>query len=108
MKTQSPTRHILDEYHQKLIAIFGNDLDSIVLYGSQARGDAVDGSDIDVLCIMNKPVDYGDLIKRTSEVTAQISLKYDVVISRVFVCREDYESRRTPFLMNVQKEQVAI
>jgi predicted nucleotidyltransferase len=78
------------------------------LYGSQARKEAVEGSDIDVLCVMNKPFRYGDLIKRTSEATAEVSLKYDVVISRVFVTREAYESHQSPFLMNVRKEQLVI
>jgi len=108
MKVSKSTRSILDEYHQALVDILGDELDSVVLYGSQARGHPDEGSDVDVLCIMKKQVDYGELIGRTSEVTARISLKYDVVISRAFVCREHYESRRTPFLMNVHKEQIAI
>ena len=57
---------------------------------------------------MNNPFRYGDLIARTSLATAEISLKYDIVISRVFVTREAYESRNSPFLMNVHKEQMAL
>jgi len=76
VKVSKFTRSILNEYRQALVAIFGEELDSVVLYGSQARGDPDEGSDIDVLCIMKKQVDYGELIERTSEITAQISLKY--------------------------------
>lgn len=108
MIVSKSTRSILDEYRQALVAILGGELDSVILYGSQARGHPDEGSDVDVLCIMTSQVDYGELIRRTSEITAQLSLKYDVVISRAFICREDYESRRTPFLMNVHKEQIAI
>jgi hypothetical protein len=57
--------------------------------------------------VMNNPFRYGDLINRTSWATAEISLKYDIVISRVFVTREAYESCSSPFLMNVHKEQLA-
>jgi predicted nucleotidyltransferase len=83
-------------------------LDSIVLYGSQARGEAGAGSDIDVLCIMKKSFDYGDLISRTSLATAEISLAHDVVVSRVFIARDAYTSADSPFIMNVRKEQVAV
>jgi predicted nucleotidyltransferase len=83
-------------------------LDSMLVYGSRARGDAVDGSDVDVLIIMKEPFDYGDMLERTSDATAEISLEYDIVISRVFVSREDYESKQTPFLMNVRREGVAL
>ena len=101
-------KQILNEYHQRLLEILEGDLDSVLLYGSQARGEACAGSDIDVLCIMKTPFEYGDLISRTSLATAEISLKYDVVISRVFVTRDAYASQDTPFLMNVHKEHVTV
>jgi uncharacterized protein len=101
-------KKILDEYRQRLTEILGADLDSVLLFGSQARGDAGTGSDIDVLCIMKTPFEYGDLISRTSLATAELSLAHDVVISRVFVTREAYSSQDSPFLMNVRKEQVAV
>lgn len=108
MGSPSNLKQILNEYRQRLSEILGGDLDSVLLYGSQARGEASAGSDVDVLCIMKKSFDYGDLIRRTSLATAEISLAHDVVISRVFVTREAYASQDSPFLMNVRKEQVAI
>jgi predicted nucleotidyltransferase len=108
MISQTRLRQILKEYRTRLEETLGEDLDSIVLYGSQARGDAVEGSDIDVLCVMKRPFDYGELILRTSEITSEISLKYDVVLSRSFARLEDYKTRQTPFLMNVRREGVAV
>lgn len=108
MISQGRLKRILKEYRTRLKKVLGEDLDSIVLYGSQARGDAVEGSDIDVLCVMKRPFDYGELILRTSESTADLSLKYDVVLSRSFARLEDYKTRQTPFLMNVRREGVAV
>jgi predicted nucleotidyltransferase len=99
---------ILKEYRQRLSKILGNDLDSVVLYGSQARGKAGSGSDIDVLCIMKNSFNYGDLISRTSLATAEVSLAHDVVVSRVFITRDAYTSADNPFIMNVRKEQVPV
>jgi predicted nucleotidyltransferase len=101
-------KQVLKEYHIRLLEILGGDLDSVLLYGSQARDEARAGSDIDVLCIMKTSFEYGDLISRTSLATAEISLKHDVVISRVFVTRAAYTAQDSPFLMNVHKEQVAV
>jgi len=108
MISQERLRQMLMEYRARLQEVLGDDPNSMVLYGSQARGEAVEGSDIDVLCVMKKPFDYGELILRTSEITAEISLKYDVVLSRSFARLEDYKTRQTPFLMNVRREGVAI
>jgi len=108
MISQERLNLIIKEYRSRLVETLGDELHSIVLYGSQARKEAVEGLDIDVLCVMNNPFRYGKLINSTSQATAEVSLKYDAVISRVFVTRDAYESRCSPFLMNVHKEQLAI
>ena len=95
-------------YKKRLYSILGEDLAAVYLYGSHARGTSEEGSDIDVLCVMRNTFDYADLIHRTSEATAEISLSFDVVLSRVFVSLVDYESRQTPFLLNVRKEKVLL
>ncbi len=101
-------RQIVEEYRARLKETLGEELEAVVLYGSQARGDAEAGSDIDVLCVMRGRFDYGALIRKTAEAAAEISLKYDVVISTAFVTSEDYRRRKTPFLMNVRREGVAV
>ena len=59
-------QRILDEYCAGLAAELGDALEEVILYGSQARVDARTGSDVDVLCVLQGPFDYGDLIARTS------------------------------------------
>lgn len=99
-------QQILAHLHQELSAILKDQLDQVVLFGSQARGEAMPGSDIDVLVVVKDEPDYGDLIQRTSSTIGRLSLRYDVVISRAFVSRERYEHENSPFLINVRREGV--
>lgn len=99
---------VLQEYRDALAEEFGEQLEQVILYGSQARRDAREESDIDVLCVMREPFDYGEMISRSSEVTARLSLRYDVVLSRTFVTRREYETRQLPFLMNIRREGVPV
>jgi len=86
----------------------GDQLVSVLLYGSQARNQASPDSDIDVLVVVRDDSDYSDLIRRTSAAVSALSLRYDVVISRAFVSQERYEREQSPFLLNVRREGVAI
>ena len=47
----------LREAQQRLQAMYGDRLRRVILYGSQARGDAREDSDIDVLVVLDGPFD---------------------------------------------------
>lgn len=99
---------LLDELQREFAKILGERLNRLVLYGSRARGSARPDSDVDVLVVVTGPINYMDLIQRTSMVVARLSLEYDLVLSRAFVSREQFESEQSPFLRNVRREGLAV
>ncbi len=99
---------VLQELKRELKRILGEQLDRVLLYGSHARGEAHAGSDVDVLVVLKRPYQYGELIRLTSEIIAELSLDYEIEISRVFVSKERFEREKTPFLINVRREAIAI
>ena len=101
-------RKILNKLQSEFLRILDEKLDTILLFGSQARGDARVDSDIDVLVIINGEFNYGDLIKRTSSIVSNLSLEYDVAISRAFMSKDHFEHDQNPFLLNVRREGVRI
>ena len=105
----SETVHaIIKELRRQLEALYGPRLVRMVLYGSQARGDAEPGSDIDVLVVLEGPVSPGEEIARTSDIIASLSLKHGVVLSRAFVSSDRFEREQSPLLMNIRREGVAV
>ena len=99
---------ILAEFRHYLEALYGERLDQIVLYGSQARGDANSESDIDVLIVLKEPFNSSAEIERTSEFTSNLCLDYNVVISRTFVSTEQFQYENGGFFRNVRREGIAI
>jgi predicted nucleotidyltransferase len=101
-------RAILTELRRQLYALYGEQLQQVILYGSQARGDAEVGSDIDVLVVLQGPVSPGEEIERTSDIVTELSLRYDEVISCVFMDVAHYTHRHGPLLRNIRREGVAV
>lgn len=99
---------ILTELRRCLEVLYGEQLVRMMLFGSQARGDAEPGSDIDVLVVLRGPVAPCDEIAKTSEITADLSLRQNEVISCVFVSEKQFQQERSPLLINVRREGVAV
>ncbi|MBR4721483.1 MAG: nucleotidyltransferase domain-containing protein [Muribaculaceae bacterium] len=81
-----------------------------ILYGSQARGDARNDSDIDVLILLDG--DKRDL-KRENYLSGElyeIELISGIPISPTIMLRQQWEHRpfKTPFYVNVMNEGVRI
>jgi predicted nucleotidyltransferase len=99
---------ILTELRHRLEALYGERLVRMVLFGSQARGDAEPGSDIDVLVVLKGPVSPCEEITKTSEIVADLSLQFTEVISCVFMDEARFLHRNGPLLRNIRREGVPI
>ena len=102
-------KKLLRQMKKGLIAIYGNQLNAIYLFGSYARGEArPPDSDIDVLIVLNGEFDYWEVEKRSSAMVASLCLENDVVISRMFVSDTEYAQSKMPLLINVRQEGIAV
>lgn len=87
---------------------YSEQIAEIILYGSQARGEAEPESDIDLLIVMKYAFDYAEEIEKTSDFIQELSLKYDTVISRAFVSEQRFNQEKSPFLLNVHREGIVL
>lgn len=79
----------------------------IMLYGSKARGDFAEESDIDLLFV----TDY--ILPRAvkfeiSDAIYEAEVESDVVVSAIFVNARDFQTKKSPFLERVRREGIVL
>lgn len=105
------TRNIIRQYALDSAKILGKHLLQVILYGSYARGDYHEDSDIDILFITNlSESEQYDYLMQLSDLAFEYEMRHGVHISPVIENDAKYTYWRDtlPFFINVEKEGVAI
>ena len=105
------TRNLLEQYTEILQKIYGKHLKTVILYGSYARGDYRDDSDIDIMILVDSTE---DTIKQkgrmVSDITFDFNLDHDIMIMPIVknVNHFQYWLPADPFYKNVKNEGVEL
>jgi predicted nucleotidyltransferase len=99
---------VVREFRRRLEVLYGERLRGVVLYGSYARGEADEGSDMDVLIVLDDLVDEEAELRRMDPIADELSLSHDVVICNLVIGARDFVRRDSPLLMNVRQEGVRV
>lgn len=100
-------RAVLAELKAGLQALYGERLKGVYLFGSYARGEADEESDLDVLVVLDDYESYGAEVDRAGALSADLSLRYGISVSKVFLRQREWQQGDTPFLANVRGEAIA-
>ena len=98
-----------EELIQGLTDIFRSNISMIILYGSVARGDATDESDIDIAIVIRGQMDDATK-KRFICWVADMDIRYERVFSIVDIQESNMKKWENvlPFYQNVRKEGIVL
>ncbi|MEZ0537122.1 nucleotidyltransferase domain-containing protein [Caldicellulosiruptoraceae bacterium PP1] len=97
----------LIEYIEGLKNLMGDRLSLIILYGSYARGDWDEESDVDILIVIDDDINNLQLYKqKIVRLESEIILRYGVLISSIITLKSTYTSKVNfiPLYININKE----
>ena len=104
---------IIDDFVTQVKKLLGKKIKKVILYGSYARGDYNESSDIDIMILTDLTDD--EIVKYRREI---VHLAYDIEYDNDFeislspllknIDKFNYWLEALPFYMNVQKEGVVL
>jgi uncharacterized protein len=99
----------LHELLERLQALYGARLNQTILFGSKARGDSTEGSDLDILAVIDDLPNHREARNQILHETTPIDLRHDVFLS-VFAVDADYfrKAGSIPFYANVKAEGIRL
>jgi predicted nucleotidyltransferase len=87
---------------------YGKRLKGVILYGSMARGESTPASDIDLLVLLEPPLDYFSELWQLVDILYPIQLESAQLISAKPVLVNDFEMGSISLYRNAQREGVAV
>ena len=83
--------------------------EKVILFGSQARGDAREDSDWDLLLVLDKEKsDFREDRSKYAYPFVELGLKYDTFISAKIRTKKEWEANLSLFKFNVEQEGIEI
>jgi predicted nucleotidyltransferase len=103
----NPTE-ILTEVRDALSSVYGDRLRDVILFGSVARGDDNEDSDIDFLVLLEGPLEYGKELSRISGVVYPLSLRWGRCVSATPALPSDYEAGEYPLYRSAKRDGIRV
>lgn len=104
-------RDLIYEFAKDMKRQFGKDLSKVIIYGSYARGDYTENSDIDVMILVKTPESkIREYVEPVSDCAFHYLMEYGIDISPVIKNEEhfNYWVDNLPYYRNVRDEGVVV
>ena len=111
MCSQETFYEILNRFQARLSALLGSSMKEMILFGSYARNEADDESDVDLMILSDlSREEIASLNWKLGEITSEILLDCGVLISPIIENHLFFEDnmRIIPFFRNVREEGLRI
>jgi predicted nucleotidyltransferase len=111
MCEQTTLNEITTKIAREARRVLGDKLDKVILYGSYARGDYDDESDIDIMILADIPAQSAwHITEQIGELSSELGYEHNILVSlSVKDCATFYKYLEAqPFYMNVIRDGVEL
>ncbi len=101
-------KRLVDQVKAYLHERYGEGIKRVILYGSHARDEATQDSDVDVLVLTDPSLKPSDVRESLSNLLFDMLMDEDELVSVIVIPEDFFEDHNLPFMLNVREEGVTI
>jgi len=101
-------KRLVDQVKAFLYERYGEGIKRVILYGSYARGEATEDSDVDVLVLVDQSLSLREVRDSLNDLLYDMLLDEGELVSVVVLTEDHFEKRNLPFMLNVRKEGITV
>jgi len=87
---------------------YGDGIKRVILYGSYARGEQTEDSDVDVLVLTDPSLKPFEVRKNLSGLLFDMLMDEGELVSVIVIPESYFDEHNLPFMLNVRKEGVTV
>ncbi|MEN6425807.1 MAG: nucleotidyltransferase domain-containing protein [Phycisphaerales bacterium] len=101
-------KRLLDQVKAYLHERYGDAIKRVILFGSHARGEATENSDVDVLVLVDRSLNPRDVDNSLGDMLYDMLMDEGELVSVIVIPEDFFKSHNLPFMLNVRKEGVTV
>ncbi len=101
-------KRLVDQVKAYLHERYDAGIKRVILYGSHARGEATEDSDIDVLVLVDESLNPREVDDSLSDLLYDMILEEHELVSVIVLPENHFENHSLPFMLNVRREGVTM
>lgn len=108
-KVPESVARLTEEFVSQIGELYGDRLNKVILYGSYARGEQREDSDVDYMVVLNdEEIKTFKEISNLSPVTYELSLQYSISVSAIPVTQSKFSQNWSPLYQNVHEDGIML
>lgn len=103
-----PDRGVAEEFVRDLESLYGQRLSRVILFGSVARGEAHEESDIDLVAVLERLDNRWEEKRRLSDLEWEFLVRTGHLVHTIPVTEEEFATSGKPVFVNARRQGVPL
>lgn len=99
---------LFQDIEKRIADHYGERFQGLILYGSMARGEADDSSDMDLLVLLSQPLHYFLELRQIIEILYPVQLETDILISAKPAAVDEFEAGQIELYRTAKREALVL